>query len=242
MGLLATSTQLEPTKAALLAALSSLTPPSELKSFVRGAVPSDHVVSPGPVNLPTGGICFQLGAAVVSNSNFASCVYIEEGHGKGMWRFTANTQCYDLHTNKAIGTPIPYPVPNLANSINRGFMVAVGKYIYFGGGTANTPTRHIHEFHRLDTDTGIISALSPFPRGLGRANAVALLDGRLLISAQIVSTIGTVTANPAQTQTSTVFYLVDPVSNVARLSWSSTSESRSSCRMLTPWRCCRAET
>lgn len=198
---------------AVVAPVASTFPSGFVAQFQANRVPADWTVLAGTTYSLVGGMVSGSVAAIYGGQG--SAAYVDSGAAQGLWQYKSNSfQCYSLATNKAVG---PAYVGGLATTTyGVPFLVAVGKYIYYGAiytasGTAS------NMLLRFDTETGLTVAMAPFSRALGRAiyDATALLlpDGRIIIAPYDAAGAGGV----AITQSTVPFFIYDPVTNATPL-------------------------
>lgn len=172
----------------------------EVRQFLQGLVPAGWLGFTDSVTYPSKGVILSLG----SPPGPGNAAYVDEGTGAGYWHLYASTlQRYDLDTAAAIGPSYTFAAPR---NTSQPFLVAVGKYLYIGGGSSSTGTPVV-DLLRFDTETGVVFRLANLPRGISSADAIVLNDGRLLIWA--VSATGL-----TQTMAATAFWLYDPTTNL----------------------------
>lgn len=173
----------------------------EVRRFISGAVPVGwQSLADDPI-YPSKGILLRL-----QNSSASPGVgaYVTTGTGAGYWRYAGTVlQRLDLATAAAVGPAYPCGISRGTQS--KPFMVAIGKYLYMGGGStaANAP---LADLMRFDTETGAAMVLAALPRAVNSADAVLLDDGRILFWCSAATGL-------TQTPASTAFWFYNPATN-----------------------------
>lgn len=175
----------------------------EVRRFIGGSVPAGwQSISEDPV-YPSKGVLLRVRAAT---AGLSACAYVESGTNAGYWTYSRTTM-QRLDTASAALLGPAYPCGNTRVATSNPFLVAIGKYLYTGGGLDYYTSAPLTDLLRFDTETGAVLTLAALPRGINIADATVLPDGRILFWAYTATGL-------TQTAAATAFWIYNPVTNL----------------------------
>lgn len=187
---------------------ASLFPSGYVAQFQANLIPTDWSNLAGTTYSTTGGMASSSVAG--GQGSMAVMAYVTEGSAAGLWSYGNNIfQRFSVASNKAVGSAYQGARPG-QGGYSGPFLTAVGKFLYYGAISNGSPDTGLFQF---DTETGLTTAMAPFPRPIGSqiyaATAIRLPSGVILICPRDSTRAGGITVTPDAVP----FFLYDPATN-----------------------------